>query len=358
MPVIVKDVAGLVPGAYKGRGKGNRFLSDLCDADVLVHVVDATGKADRDGNSVINDIIDDEQSTEAIITELKDSKRINSSPTEDAEWIREELHRWIYGNVKGKWHSVVRIKTMSKDKVSSRVHALFSGYKGVRSCLERASRRAELDLDKAGQWDTLDLHRLVAHYLSIRFPMCLALNKVDSFTDSNHGDIIISTCQQQAKARGENAVPVSAAVESWMLLKEAFASNERGSIKLPSEGSILWNSQEKAMTKVLTKYGSSGVLDALSAAVKLRPPIYVYPVTDLESESPIGWTTGKQLSLGFQEKNDSKINSIQIPKLRDCLLFKPGSTAGDVYEALKHGALSHVIVHGEFVRAEARGLGK
>ena len=36
VPVIVKDVAGLVPGACDGLGKGNRFLNDLCDADVLV----------------------------------------------------------------------------------------------------------------------------------------------------------------------------------------------------------------------------------------------------------------------------------------------------------------------------------
>ena len=40
LPVIVKDVAGLVPGAYKGRGKGNRFLADLCDADVLVCIIE------------------------------------------------------------------------------------------------------------------------------------------------------------------------------------------------------------------------------------------------------------------------------------------------------------------------------
>lgn len=26
---------------------------------------------------------------------------------EDAEWIREELHRWIYGNVRAKWNSVL-----------------------------------------------------------------------------------------------------------------------------------------------------------------------------------------------------------------------------------------------------------
>ena len=87
LPVIVKDVAGLVPGAYKGRGKGNRFLNDLCDADVLIHVVDVTGQSDRDGN-----IIADAD---------PDSKR--SSPIEDARWIREELHRWVHGNIKAKW---------------------------------------------------------------------------------------------------------------------------------------------------------------------------------------------------------------------------------------------------------------
>ncbi|GLI71345.1 hypothetical protein VaNZ11_016507, partial [Volvox africanus] len=49
VPLVVKDVAGLVPGAYQGRGRGNAFLNDLCDADVLIHVVDASGTTDREG---------------------------------------------------------------------------------------------------------------------------------------------------------------------------------------------------------------------------------------------------------------------------------------------------------------------
>ncbi len=51
VPVTLKDVAGLVPGAYQGRGRGNAFLNDLCDADVLVHVVDASGSTDREGGA-------------------------------------------------------------------------------------------------------------------------------------------------------------------------------------------------------------------------------------------------------------------------------------------------------------------
>ena len=32
-----------------GRGRGNAFLNDLCDADSLIHVVDASGRSDAEG---------------------------------------------------------------------------------------------------------------------------------------------------------------------------------------------------------------------------------------------------------------------------------------------------------------------
>ena len=49
VPVVVKDVAGLVPGAYQGKGRGNAFLNDLVNCDVLIHVVDASGKTTASG---------------------------------------------------------------------------------------------------------------------------------------------------------------------------------------------------------------------------------------------------------------------------------------------------------------------
>ena len=45
----MKDVAGLVPGAYQGKGRGNAFLNDLVNCDVLIHVVDASGKTTSSG---------------------------------------------------------------------------------------------------------------------------------------------------------------------------------------------------------------------------------------------------------------------------------------------------------------------
>ncbi|MFX0209316.1 MAG: GTPase, partial [Candidatus Hodarchaeota archaeon] len=52
IPIKIIDVAGLVPEAYKGRGMGNQFLSDLAQADILIHVVDISGSLNEEGEVV------------------------------------------------------------------------------------------------------------------------------------------------------------------------------------------------------------------------------------------------------------------------------------------------------------------
>ena len=64
----IKDVAGLVPGACEGRGRGNRFLHDLLDADVLIHIVDASGCTNENG----------EETT-------------GYDPAKDVEWLHNEI---------------------------------------------------------------------------------------------------------------------------------------------------------------------------------------------------------------------------------------------------------------------------
>ena len=96
LPVIIKDVAGLVPGAYKGRGKGNKFLNDLTDADCLVHVVDTSGLSDEGGN--LHQPRGDDADNDGYDTEASGS----GGGDKDARWIRQEIHRWIFHNVKAK----------------------------------------------------------------------------------------------------------------------------------------------------------------------------------------------------------------------------------------------------------------
>ena len=52
VPTFLVDVAGLVPGAAEGRGRGNAFLADLANCDALIQVVDAAGLTDIEGNPI------------------------------------------------------------------------------------------------------------------------------------------------------------------------------------------------------------------------------------------------------------------------------------------------------------------
>ena len=109
LPVLLKDVAGLVPGAYQGRGRGNKFLNDLTDATVLVHVVDASGSADSEGNVV------GEDEGEHFV-----QKTLKPQPLEDLSWIRNELLEWVYHNLLHKWDSISRkgqLKVRGKNRI-------------------------------------------------------------------------------------------------------------------------------------------------------------------------------------------------------------------------------------------------
>src|ERR671914_348273 len=52
IPIKLMDIAGLIPGASKGKGLGNRFLDDARQADALIHVVDAAASTDAEGRPV------------------------------------------------------------------------------------------------------------------------------------------------------------------------------------------------------------------------------------------------------------------------------------------------------------------
>jgi predicted esterase len=103
LPVLLKDVAGLVPGAYQGRGRGNQFLNDLCDATVLIHVVDASGTADAQGNTTVTD----------------GDESAYTNPLDDLAWIRNELVEWVHTNLMAKWETIQR---KGRSKVRMRVH--------------------------------------------------------------------------------------------------------------------------------------------------------------------------------------------------------------------------------------------
>src|SRR3989338_3202887 len=87
VPVELLDVAGLVPGASEGAGLGNQFLSDLATADVLIHVVDASGSTNEKGENV---------------------KPLSYDPINDIKFLEDEIDKWMYGIIKKGWDKFVR----------------------------------------------------------------------------------------------------------------------------------------------------------------------------------------------------------------------------------------------------------
>jgi hypothetical protein len=161
--------------------------------------------------------------------------------------------------------------------------------------------------------------------------MAIALNKVDQFKDDeDEGRGVIDKCACEALARGEIAVPCSALAENILLGQSL---SELGGGSAPSVSDL------QLAASVVSRWGSTGVLDAISAAVSLAPPLLVYPVGDLDTETAVASASSEATS-----------------SLPDCVLLYPGSTVMDAFAAIQHGALTHVRLSSEFVRAEGRGL--
>jgi ribosome-binding ATPase YchF (GTP1/OBG family)/predicted esterase len=305
MEIVLKDVAGLVPGAYAGRGKGNRFLNDLCDADVLVHILDATGASDKQGNN----------SGSTCVEGIGD-------PTVDVEWIYEEVHRWVFGNVWEKFrHRIIRLAMQQQD-VQGRIASLFTGYHCSAKLVYSAAKSARLSLEceHVASWGSAEVHRLVAFFVRSRFPILLAMNKCD---DPRH----VQHVERVKKAfPNEVVVAMSAKAEAELMLAEQRAADDETANVPPLSSGI--------MEKCTAMLGGTGVSAAIDASVELGWPQVVYIIQSTLSE-------GMTLS-----RKDV------VP-----LLFRRGVTPADVYGYLKNSEDPRLRAQGIYIRAEAIGVG-
>lgn len=303
IPVLLKDVAGLVPGAWEGKGRGNRFLNDLLDADVLIHIIDASGTTNEKGEETVD-----------------------YDPANDVQWLKEELHQWIYQNVWAKWENIVKRPQKLVD--------MFTGYHANKATIYAALCNAgvtESELSKIKTWDDKVLHRIVDCFLNIRFPILLALNKADKETAT---DIIT---RLSAEFGNNYTIPVSAERECFLqkMEKGGYIKYNRGSdcfdiLDCPSS---IFTDLRKVESSILKRYGSTNIHNALCQAVSLREPVYAFPVHCLDTLQSIG---------------KSHVEKSQI--LRDCIMLKPGTSVEEFHTVLCHYPVS--LLSGDFVRAE------
>ncbi len=257
IPVKMIDVAGLVPGAHEGRGLGNKFLDDLRMASALIHVVDATGRTDAEG-----------QPTE------------HHDPLEDIEFLEREIDYWILGILKKGWEKFAKRIKLQGMKLEAAIADHLSGIGVTEEDVWEAVHGLGLPGDPT-KWTDDDLFAFVRELRRINKPIIIAANKADAATDAQLKRLI-----RKGKGRGYIVVPTSAVAE--LTLRKAARA---GFIDyVPGSGDFkilkpLTPKQEKALElireKVLKRFGSTGVQEVIDRAVfELLKLIPVYPVQD------------------------------------------------------------------------------
>ncbi len=155
VPVDLMDVAGLVPGASEGKGLGNKFLDELRQADVFVHIVDISGTTDVEGKQ----------------TE-------NYNPCDDVNFLEDELNKWYCNILMKVWKSFSRKTEMEKSKFSEAVAKQFSGLKVNEEQVKSVLRKLTLP-EKPSTWNDNQLIEFASELRKESKPMIIAANKVD-----------------------------------------------------------------------------------------------------------------------------------------------------------------------------------
>ncbi len=243
VPTKLVDVAGLVPGAHEGKGLGNQFLTDLNEADVLIHVVDFTGETDLEGEPT-----DDHD------------------PRADIDFLEAELDMW-YLDILEKGIERYRSGYHGEEKdIEEDLAEQMSAF----SISEKEIKQVVLSLDLAldpDTWDEEDREALAREIRIRTKPMVVAANKMDTeAAQENWGTITTDPEYDHLRF-----VPVSAHAE-----KALKNGAEQGVLEYcPGDEDFEVTADlpdEKAagleqIREFVTAYGGTGVQQAIEAAL-------------------------------------------------------------------------------------------
>jgi len=283
VPIDLMDVAGLVEGASEGKGLGNQFLDDLRQADVFIHIVDASGKTDAEGKP----------------TE-------DHNPCLDVEMLDKELDKWYYNILIKVWKTFARQLEMQKHKFSEAVEKQFSGLKVKEDDVKDVLLKLDLNPEKPSSWKEEEIMKFASELRKTSKPMIIAANKCDDGNAASNIDAL------KSKFPDYKIIPCSA--DSELALRQVAKAELIEYIPGEKDFKILGDLAEKqkeALNKikdnVLEKFEfGTGVQEILNTAVfDLLGYLAVFPA----SANKLG---------------DSKGNI-----LPDCFLLPPRSTALD-----------------------------
>jgi len=298
VPVEAIDVAGLVPDAHKGKGLGNKFLDDLRQASALIHIVDASGGTDLEGNPC----------------------SIGShDPVEDVLFLEKELTFWMKSILAKGWEKVARQADSEKTKIETLLADRLTGLGITEHEVKLAMRNCGLP-ENFKEWNEENLFSLTSSIREISKPIIIAANKCDIASKEN---------LEKLKKLDCTVIPTSA--ESELALRRAAKAElvdyDPGSddFKIIEKGKL----NEKQIhgldfiREKMKEFGGTGIQACIETAVfKLLDIIVVYPVED-----------------------ENKLTDKDGNVLPDAYLMKKGSTAGELAYKI------HTDIGKNFIRA-------
>ena len=189
VPSELLDVAGIVPDAHAGKGMGNQFLDNLRGADVLVHVVDASGATDAEGNPVPPGTRD---------------------PQEDVAFLEREINHWIAGILGKGFDRVARgINAAGGPKLETVLTERLTGLGISEAQVKTALLHVPLPA-AVTQWKEEHLYDLAVELRRHSKPILVALNKAD-----------MASPETLKRLRGANALAVPTSASTELALRKA-----------------------------------------------------------------------------------------------------------------------------------------
>lgn len=257
IPIGVVDVAGLVPGAHKGRGLGNQFLDSLRRAEVLIHVVDVSGSTDSEGVAC---------------------EPGENDPLEDLRFLEEEIELWLDGILGRDWERLKRLSKVEKRGNDVLLAEKLAGVGGGLHVVREVLRETGLSDKKLFEWSDSDRLFFSRVFRRVTKPIVVAANMVDKPGAEKH----VKRVLERVGDKGS----VTCAVAELALRRAA----EQGLIRyIPGDSGFkvldrgrLSEEQLKGLErikKILDRFGSTGVQKVVDTAVfDVLGKIVVYPV--------------------------------------------------------------------------------
>ncbi len=252
IPIGMIDVAGLVPDAHMGRGLGNQFLDHLRQADAILHIIDASGSTDNEGNPV---------------------GAGSHDPMEDIGFVQREMTMWVYGILEKHWPKIQRSAQQKTFNILEALADIFAGLGITYEHIRDVESGLNIDLRTC---EDSELVAFCERLVQMSKPMIIVGNKADMADDA-----VLDAL------KGSGIVPASAASE--LALRKAaegdFIRYQPGDDTFSvHEGAGLNEKQQaglKTLELVITRLHGTGVQQAVNSAVfDLLDMIVVYPVED------------------------------------------------------------------------------